>query len=292
MSVIVRGVAATLTVVISALLLTTLASKPDAIPGEPPGRDNSPAAVHRRMMILDGWLGSGPMPCRTAGDDLLANWAANGIDSGVWWVRDREELETVHCWLRKHRGAISLAARAGDAPHFHTEGRSSLYIGVTDASIAELSDFYDHGVRFARVPQIDPLTWIVEARRLGLVADVGGIASPELREALSYNAPPLVFGWRRRVDQAPDAPLLRKLGEERDGVVLMMPSSSKVVLEDMRACLRIVRWKHCAVGGAADPEGLTASLLLEGFDEGNVARMFGFDLLRVLRKAEVGSGQR
>lgn len=272
-------------------LLALPACGGDQVAGEPAYRDNSPAGVHSRILVLDGWLGAGPMPCSGEADQLLPQWIDQGVDSGVWWVRSQAELQSAKCWLATHRGRVRLATRAGDAPRLHTAGVRSIYLGVLESDVGELDTLYRNGVRFARAPAERAGPWLAEARRLGLAIDVADVPSAITSSLLAAEGPPLVYGWRDG-SAAPSTETVRAIAR-RGGVLMPLPGTGAgVVEEDLRDCLAYVRWDHCAISGAGDPQALTAALLGSGLSEGNVARMFGFDLLRVLRKAEIWAGQR
>lgn len=292
-----RSVSITMALAVLLLAVLSLVSCDASMTTDvPANRDNSAAAVHNRIMVLDGWLGTGAMPCAADDTELLGKWMRQNVDSGIWWVGSQRDLDSVRCWIDDQHRRVTPATRAGDAPSLHSAGRRSIYLGVIGPRIDQLAGYYAAGVRFARAPATATDEWLNEATRLGFAIDVSLISRATLAARLSRNGPPFLYGWARTVDMMPDTGLVRKLSEDRGGVVLMLPSDTPHVaatgIADMRACLGRVSWEHCAIGGAADPAKLTADLLDAGYAEGNVSRMFGFDMLRVLRKAEIWSGQR
>ncbi len=232
------------------------------------------------------------MPCDPSTETLLSAWERDEVDSGIWWVRNQGELETVLCWIKQQKGAVTLATRAGDAPRLHTAGRRSIYAGLLNSRTEDLAAAYRQGVRFARAPSEHSQPWLAEARRLGIAADVSLVPARTIAQQLNVDGPPLLYGWPLASGRSPPAELIQKLAA-RDGVLLMLPAANdRVGYDDMRACLSYVRWDHCGIGGAARPEALSMALLGSGLSEGNVARMFGFNVLRVLQKTEVWSGKR
>lgn len=270
-------------------LLLQLGDDPGTVAPEAAGRDNSARAIHKRILVLDGWLGTGAMPC--GGDTLIAEWAAKNVDSGIWWLRNKRELDAARCWLTNHRGDVQLALLAGDAPRLHTAGKRSIYLGVVDATAKELAGLYSAGVRFAHAPANGEALWMMEARRLGITVDASRMAPTKIRELLAQEGPSLLYSWSGEPRPVLDRKLMWDLGERRGGAILLLPGSQGSGIADVRQCLRYASWPHCAIGGAGDPPALSAGILGAGYTEGNLARMFGFDILRVLRSAEVWSGK-
>jgi len=269
-------------------LLLQLGDDPGVVAPEAADRDNSARAIHQRIMVLDGWLGSGRLPCGS-GDDPVDSWTSKYVDSGIWWLRSRSDLEAARCWLRSHKDKIHLATAAGDAPRLHTRSKRTIYLGVIGPGMGELPDYYRAGVRFVRAPRDADETWLTEASRLGMAVDVAEVAVGKLQNQIARDGPSLLYSWSGTPRPALDKALILGLAEIRGGAILVLPGIHGTGIANMRECLGYVGWPHCAIGGAADPVALSVSLLGSGYTEANLARMFGFDLLRVLRSAEVWS---
>jgi microsomal dipeptidase-like Zn-dependent dipeptidase len=223
---------------------------------------------------------------------VLERWDRQHIDAGIWWLRSRADLASAQCWLRRHQDQVTLATRAGDAPRLHTEGRRAILLGILDSRPEELAALHAAGVRFARAPETGSTRWMAEASRLGFAMDVSQAPAAEVRSWLARDAPALIFHWERRRRATLDRHLMTRLARARGGVILVTATDAGTKAADMHACLRSVTWPHCAIGSTADADRLSRDLLASGYTEGNLSRMFGFNMLRVLQSAEIWSGQR